>query len=616
MIKALHLLILLVLICPPVNSANRNELVGHSSPYLAMHADDPVYWQPWGLQPLEQARREDKLILLSSGYFSCHWCHVMQRESYRNPKIAKLLNEAYIPVKVDRELEPVLDEQLMQFVQHTRGQGGWPLNVFLTPEGYPLLAVLYLPSDQFQDLLVNLDQRWKQERKALKQVAANAARLMTRRQAAEQRQTVDTEVDDLEQRLLEQTMLVADELAGGFGQQTKFPMVPRLSALLTLYQKYPAERLKDFLLLTLRQMTKNGLRDQLAGGFYRYTVDPQWKVPHFEKMLYDNAQLVELYLNAADVFSEPEFEQVAYDTLDFMLSDMIAPGGAFVAALSAVDEEGKEGGYYLWTSAELTHVLSDREYELASLAWGFGDYPDTQGGYLPIESLSPAQIAKRTGQTEAEVVKGLAASRQKLLSIRKSRRLPKDTKRLTAWNGLALSALAQAASRTPQRYRGAALELRNFMVSKGWSEEALARAIDDHGQSVGLGTLTDYAYVAKGLHEWAKFTNKQADYDLAARLVAEAWQRFNTHQGWQMAEASLIPAQPPRYHIIDGVQPSASATLLAISLELLHQPRLAIHRARIQKYLELMSQDLATRPLLHATHVAVLSTYLRSSAEK
>jgi uncharacterized protein YyaL (SSP411 family) len=436
--KARHLLLLLVLICPPpVDSANRNKLAGHPSPCLAMHAGDPVNWQPWGPQPLEQARREDKLIMLSSGYFSCHWCHVMRRESYRDPKIARLLNEVYIPVKVDRELEPVLDEQL-------------------------------------------------------------------------------------------------------------------------------------------------------------------------EKMLSDNAQLVELYLNAAEVFSEPEFEQIAYDTLDFMLSDMIGPVGAFVAALSAIDEEGKEGGYYLWTSDELKDVLSDQEYKLAALAWGFGGNPDTQRGSLPIETLSPAQIAPRTRLAQAEVVKRLVAVRQKLLLTRRSRRLPKDTKRLIAWNGLALSALSQAATRTPQRYGMAAFKLRNFIVSIGWSEERLSRAIDDDGQSLGPGTLTDYAYVAKGLLEWAKFTAKQKDYELSARLAAAGWQRFYTPQGWRMDETSLIPTQPPRYHISDGAQPSASAVLLGVSLELLHQPRLAIHRVRIQNYLELMSQDLVTRPLAHATHVAVL----------
>jgi uncharacterized protein YyaL (SSP411 family) len=289
-----------------------------------------------------------------------------------------------------------------------------------------------------------------------------------------------------------------------------------------------------------------------------------------------------------------------------MLSDMIGSDGVFVAALSAVDEEGKEGGYYLWTSDELKDVLSGQEYELAALAWGFGNHPDTQEGYLPIETLSPAQIVPRTNLAQAEVVKRLAAVRQKLLLARKSRRLPKDTKRLIAWNGLALSALSKAARRTPRRYGRAALTLRNFIVSKGWSEERLSRAIDDDGRSLGPGTLTDYAYVAKGLLEWAKFTAKQPDYDLSARLAAAAWQRFDTPQGWRMDETRLIPTQPPRHHISDGVEPSASAVLLRVSLELLHQPPLAIYRARIQNYLELMSHDLVTRPLAHATHVAVL----------
>ncbi len=282
--------ILLIPIAVTACTAEGNELVGHPSPYLAMHAEDPVQWKSWGFEAVNEAKQKDKLMFISSGYFSCHWCHVMQRESYKNDTIAKLLNDAFVPIKVDRELEPVLDEQLIHFTQQTRGQGGWPLNVFVTPEGYPLLGVLYVPADQFKDLLIKLNLRWQEQRQALKQVAANAAYAINRRLQVEQRQTVSVELAELEQRFLSQTMLLADELGGGFGQQNKFPSAPKLVALLKLYAKYRDEQLKEFLLLTLHEMASKGLRDQLGGGFYRYTIDPGWRIPHFEKMLYDNAQ--------------------------------------------------------------------------------------------------------------------------------------------------------------------------------------------------------------------------------------------------------------------------------------------------------------------------------------
>jgi len=278
--------------------ALENQLASHPSSYLAMHAEDPVHWQDWHPELLQQAQKEGKLLFVSSGYFACHWCHVMRRESYNNEDIANLLNQYFIPVKLDRELEPAMDAHLIDFVQRTQGRAGWPLNVFLTPEGYPLLGMTYVPAGKFQQLLLKLNTLWRGE---AEETAAMAQRGMQALVKQRQPKTPGSLVNliELKTSFISNTIQMADQMQGGFGQSNKFPMTPQLSLLLELQASAPDKMLEDFLILTLDQMADNGLRDQLAGGFYRYTVDPGWQTPHYEKMLYTQALLSELYMRAA-----------------------------------------------------------------------------------------------------------------------------------------------------------------------------------------------------------------------------------------------------------------------------------------------------------------------------
>lgn len=586
-------------------AALRNQLAGHPSPYLAMHADGPVHWQTWGEEAIALARQEDKLLYVSSGYFSCHWCHVMQQESYRNEDIATRLNTAFVPVKIDRELEPVLDGQLMRFVEYTRGQGGWPLNVFMTPQGHPLVGVLYLPPEQFMAFLEELEALWQKEREALKRTAREAAGVLARKQQAEQDRDNGVDPAELKQRFLSAAMRVADEMAGGFGQQTKFPLSPQLRSLLLLYQSDGSPRLRQFLELTLEQMANRGLRDHLGGGFYRYTIDPSWQVPHFEKMLYDNAQLVEIYLSAADVLTRPAYERIAYDTLDFMLRDMANEHGVFVASLSAVDDRGEEGGYYLWHDEDLKRLLSEDEQVAAGYAWGFNGAPTTATGHLPMRTMPIKAVAANLDVAEAEVSRRLASAQEKLLEARSKRTLPRDNKLLTAWNGLALSALASAAQRARARYGPAAKRVRDFLVARPWDGKHLQRAIDEQGKGLGPGNLQDYAFTAKGLLTWAELTRDEADYRIAATVAAEGWRRFYTVRGWRLAEASLIPNPSVELHVRDGALPSPSATLAQVSRRLVDQAALAPYRERIGSYLQSRSQALVTQPFFHATHIAL-----------
>ncbi|RKZ36117.1 MAG: thioredoxin domain-containing protein, partial [Gammaproteobacteria bacterium] len=530
-----------------------NGVDGHGSPYLAMHGKDPVHWQPWGADALAQARNEDKLLYVTVGYFSCYWCHVMHRQSFRNAEIASMLNEGFVSVVIDRELRPALDAHLMDFVERTRGRAGWPLNVFITPEGHPLVGTTYMRPDTFKALLARLDGRWQEQKGVLKSIAEEAARVLaSQRPSTEARELGDDAPRRYRRKFLQQTMSVADELAGGFGEDSKFPLVPQLRALLAEYQVAPTERLGNFLHLTFRQMALKGLRDQLGGGFFRYTTDPGWEQPHFEKMLYDNALLADLYLQAGEVLGDPQLRAIGSDTLDFMLADLAGDSGAFIASLSSVDDKGVEGGHYLWDEATLEDVLQGRELDLARMAWGLEGTTDFDHGYLPMQSAGTAQLADRLSMEPTEVGQTMAAVREKMLAARKQRALPQDIKQLAAWNGLALSALARAAAQPQgQHYRRAGRKLHQYLTETLWDGGELIRA-RDHNGAVTPATLEDYAFVAQGLLAWARLTGNEKHLAPVKRLVHAAWARFRTNSGWTLSGDSLIPFARAEPALADG----------------------------------------------------------------
>ncbi|MGD8927195.1 MAG: DUF255 domain-containing protein, partial [Thioalkalispiraceae bacterium] len=355
--------------------AEKNALYQHASPYLAMHGRDPVHWLEWNKDAVELARKQDKLLFVSSGYFSCHWCHVMQRESYQNEEIASLLNTSFIPVKVDRELNSALDAHLIDFVERTQGYSGWPLNTFITPDGYPLVGFTYAPPEKFIQILTGLEKEWREKKSELKRLAKNASAELSIAEVSNSAVLPTDLAAGLMDSFVNQSFTYADDLQGGYGQENKFPSVPQLNTLLTIYERKPNAQIKQFLKITLDNMAAQGLRDQLGGGFFRYVVDPNWQIPHFEKMLYDNALLAGLYYRAAGILAEPEYKNVANQTLDFILQELNTDSGAFAASLSAIDNKGIEGGYYLWDKEELTTILSDQEWKVVSLYWGLLGHP-------------------------------------------------------------------------------------------------------------------------------------------------------------------------------------------------------------------------------------------------
>lgn len=527
-----------------------NQLKNSPSPYLSIHGDDPVAWQEWNPATLELARQQNKLLFVSIGYFSCHWCHVMQAESYKNVEIAALINRSFIPVKVDRELEVALDAEMIAFAQGTLGSAGWPLNVFITPEGYPLYAILYEKPGRFNGMLNALNDEWKKNSAGLKTIAQKA---VTAKPALRKIKPAAALALNFRKQLVQETLAQADVMNGGINTPRKFPLAPQLAVLLEIEALQHDARLAEWLRLTLDQMAGRGLRDHVGGGFFRYTVDPDWHTPHFEKMLYDNAQLAMVYLRAAKLFRQPAYRDIAVETLDFMLAEMRV-GGGFVTSISALDEQGREGGAYLWSEAQLKAMLDPDEFALVGRVWGMDSAAEFDLGYLPMNRKEPAP-------GEQKIISQIYA---KLLQRRNARPVPKDIKLLAGLNGLALAAFSEVAEISP-RFRQAADELRAFMAERLWQNDELHKGMSRQ-QLLNSGDLESYAYSAYGLMRYAKLSGKAEDAVLASKIALTAWKKFHTPQGFVLEEKSEL-AKPYYQSVVeDGPLPSPSSVLIDVSL--------------------------------------------------
>ncbi|OOZ40958.1 hypothetical protein BOW53_05355 [Solemya pervernicosa gill symbiont] len=596
-------ILLLLLYLPLLNAAN--TLAGHPSPYLAMHAEDPVEWQAWGPEVLERARRENKLLFVSVGYFACYWCHVMQKESFRDPAVAALLNRYFIAVKVDRELQPALDEWLMGFVERTEGRGGWPLNVFITPAGNPLVGTVYQPQPTFKRLLEGLQGRWVSEHQSLARMAETAARAMQAEASEAQEPMPEDGAAELQQRFLQQLDDHWDEFEGGFGNQSKFPSVPQLRTILHANAKATDSALEAFLHLTLKQMAAAGLRDQVGGGFFRYTVDPGWQIPHFEKMLYDNAQLADLYLEAAVLLEEPYYREVGLDTLNFVLREM-AGDGAYIASLSAVDELGEEGGAYFWRK-EMQRLLSADEWQLLKRYWGV----DLSGAaeQLPRQTVMLTVAAISLGLSERQAQQRLMSARSKLIKHRRLEQFPRDVKQIAEWNGLLLTALSRAVMVSDRKeYRAAAEGLAEFLATRQWDGQQLFR-MASRQQRVGRAVLGDYAAVAEGLASWAKVTHSERYLKLAERVLRRAWRDFMTEQGWQLQAEALVPFGVAEQVVSDGPIGSPSSRLLKVTLQVAKRLKSRALLQRAEQALGKGYGEMKGSPFWYASQIDLLANY-------
>jgi len=585
-----------------------NQLRDHPAPYLGLHGDDPVAWQTWGSDAVQTARAENKIMFVSVGYFACHWCHVMQQESYQNQAVAEVLNDHFVSIKVDRELEPALDNRLMSFAQATLGQGGWPLNVFLTPEGHPIFALLYVPREQFQQVIERIQQLWQED--------PDKVRALVAQQQAREIAPLDADLDipslqALLQAAPQQVMARADTFLGGFGNQSKFPSAPQLDYLLEQYRQTADEEIKEFLLLTLDAMATQGIHDHLSGGFFRYAVDPAWEVPHFEKMLYDNANLAMLYIKAGRQFNRQDYHQVARHTLDFM-ADNMWQDGALVSSFSAVDDDNIEGGYYLWQREQVAEILNQQEFAVVAAAWGLDRNSELDAGNQLRWHQSLADLSQQTGIAVAQLLATLQSAANKMLAVRKQRSLPVDDKLLAGWNGLALSAFVMGAREYPsEEYRGIAAQLKTFLATRVWDGSNLTRALAG-GERYGTASLEDFAYVSRGLLHWAQLSTNPDDLELAAQLARTGWKLFFVDNGWYRQAASLL-APPVGIELMeDGASPSPAAVLISasfsIATQLDDQQWLKLIRGAVNRG----DNEIEASPFWFASHMLALQQVLQS----
>lgn len=597
----------LALITVPEFTLPGNQLKDHPSPYLALHSDDPVHWQDWGPAVVKRAATENKLIFISSGYFSCHWCHVMQRESYSDPDVADLLHKLAIPVKIDRELQPALDRWLIDFTRHTTGQAGWPLNVFLTPDGYPLVGVTYLPKGRFSKLLGKLATRWREDEIYLSMVALNTFNAMQPSPQSYSDVRPERDMNRVAVKMMvDQAMQAADEIAGGFGEQNKFPMSPQIRALIEIQAVFPDERVEEFLKLTLDQIARRGLRDHLDGGFFRYTIDPTWDIPHFEKMLYDNAQLIDVYLRASEVLNQPGYLQVALDTLSFIMNHMHSSPGGYIASLSAVDNKNAEGGYYLWQVSELVSVLDQDELEIITTVFDIKGTSGLEAGHHLKFVMTLEDAAQQLGMASTQIRKTFSSARNKLRQIRNRRQLPADNKVLAAWNGLLLHSMSQTMMKTgDNRYREAAEKLYDYLSKQLWDNKQLYRFIHN-GKAGGRVSLEDYAYVSRGIASWAKASANKQVWDMARVIALAGLQRFHNQNGWQLSEELLIPYNARELILPDSALPSASAALLGALLDIADQQQDRQLRQSILPYINVDLTEMTTTLLPYGSHILLM----------
>ncbi len=553
-------------------STSANQLQNHSSPYLALHGNDPVNWMEWGKPALDKAKKENKLLFVSIGYFACHWCHVMQRESYADKGIAQQLNKNYISIKVDRELNPVLDKRLIEFVQVTNGTAGWPLNVFITPDGYPLVGATYMPREHFSNVLKQLDEKWKTEKKSLNAQAKDMSKTLITMLERQEQPTNNMKFKELSASFIDTALEYADTLQGGFGQQRKFPQIPQLWAILKLNKIKQSPEADEFIKLTLKKMSQKGLHDEIAGGFYRYTTDPDWETPHFEKMLYTNAMMPLLYFDAADQYKNDAYKNIALETLTFLKNEMRGQSNAFIASLSAVDNKGEEGGYYLWQQQELKKVLNSQELKIANLYWNMKRANELAAGNLPRQELTINELSNKLKISPTQAKKSINNLKRKLKNHRnKTRIIPRDTKLLAGMNGLTLAAFSRGLTyETSLKPTGE--KLAQFLMSL-WNGKTLRRSAANAKQ----GTLYDYAAVSWGLMKWGKASNSKQSIKVATAIATAAWDRFYKNSNWIENPDSLLPQGVKQTHISDSALISAEALLLEAS-NLSKDPKLMAYK--------------------------------------
>ncbi len=598
-----------------------NHLANETSPYLLQHKDNPVDWYPWGPEALERAKAEDKPILVSIGYSACHWCHVMERESFENPAIAKEMNERFVNIKVDREERPDLDHLYMTAVTALTGQGGWPLNTFLTPDGAPFYGGTYFPPEDrmglpgFPKVLAAVSEAYRNRRDEVEETADQLRQALGRANATTPHpgQLSPAILDQAAQNLASRF----DDRYGGFGRAPKFPQAAVLDFLLRYAHRANGGGAAGMVRQTLDQMAEGGIYDQIGGGFHRYAVDANWLTPHFEKMLYDNAQLAQLYLDAWKAYGDPLHRRVATETLDYVAREMTSPEGGFYAAQDA-DSEGEEGAFYVWTPEELDAALGPTD---AAIVGAYFDV--TPGGNF--EGKSILHLAQPTDAVAAEfdltpegVEETVAAARSRLYEAREQRPRPGlDDKIIVAWNGLMLKAFADAAWTLDRAdYREIAVRNAEFLLDKTRRDGQLFRTYKN-GQAKLNAFLQDYAFVVDGLLALYRATFDRRWLDEALTLTATMIAEFGDEQGpgfFDTAASHETLVARPR-DLQDGAIPAGNSVAADVLLRLGALTGNEDWTRRAVRLLSAMAEPMTEQPLGFGRYLAALDFHLADPLE-
>lgn len=594
------------------DSRRPNRLAQSTSPYLLQHAHNPVDWYPWGAEALEKAAAEQKPILLSIGYSSCHWCHVMERESFENDDIAAAMNADFVCIKVDREERPDLDDIYMAAtIAMNHGQGGWPMTVFLTPDQKPFLAGTYFPPEDrwgrpgFKTLLGKIAEAWREDGPALREQGEKAAEFLKSNAGAQPAGTIDAEAF---QRFEEQSWAEFDSRSGGFGSAPKFPPHQALLVLMRLAARDSEGRSSFMVKTTLDAMMQGGIYDHIGGGFARYSTDREWLVPHFEKMLYDNAQLVRAYTEAFQLTREPAYRRVAMETLDYVLLEMTDTSGGFYSATDA-DSEGVEGKFFVWTSEEFTSVLetggmSPKHVEALREYCGVTDRGNWEGHTILNTRFAVAAVAGRLKLGEDDLVAAISKARCLLYGARAKRIPPAlDDKVLTAWNGLMIGAMAEAGRVfEATKYVAAATKAAEFLWTSHRSKETgrllrTSRAEQAHGEAF----LEDYAFFGNAcvdLYEagadavWLERARELADLILDLFRDASEASDGSFFSTSKFNEALLL--RPREGH--DGATPSANGSAALLLARLSPHLDRASYRTAAQRAVEAYGHAINRHP--------------------
>ncbi len=614
-----------------------NQLVHEKSPYLLQHAHNPVNWYPWGPKAFDKAKSESKPIFLSIGYSTCHWCHVMEEESFENEDIASLLNESFVSIKVDREERPDIDQIYMSFVIATTGSGGWPMSVFLTPDRNPFYGGTYFPPDDrygqlgFKSVLTKLAESWKEKREEIESSGTGFVEYFNHRNTS-----TDTELPDASFLTNAYRLMIDnhDRTDGGFGGAPKFPSPHNLMFLMHYYQSAGEDEALAMVTLTLDKMAYGGIYDRLGGGFHRYSVDKEWFVPHFEKMLYDQAMLLKAYSEAYSITQKPLYAHVIRQTIDYLLRDLLAPEGAFYSAEDAdsfdrIDPKIKrEGAFYVWPWNDLTQALNIEELNLAAYMWGLdpgGNVQEDPHHEFTNQNIlhqvkTELEAVTKFNKSEEKISATIKQIHEKLFAAQQSRPRPHlDDKILTDWNGLMISALAKSAKALDEpKYTQATENVAQFLLNTMKQSDGSLYHRFRKGEAGIAGQLDDYVFLAEGLMDLYSVTAKMNYLKEAQGLMDIAIRDFwdeETKSFFMTSKDELgyLIVRPKNFH--DGATPSGNSTSITVLLKLSKMTQNSLYAEIAAKLLSTFKPSLSSGPLSHSQALIGLNFWVGPTSE-